>query len=379
MGLRRGDRSRVRIVRTLVVVAGLAISSTAAAMSPFQVLEPADFTLSFHQVVSGVATPPRQIHLRNITSAFATGDARCCTTGFDMTGDLSIAVGAGQDVSWDITCLTDDPAGAFTYFDLDYCGSDCDEVSGRLTIQAMCSPPVMTLSALQLDFPAMPAGVPQQRTVTITNLTTGMVTWPVAVTGAGFALAGDAAITLAAGASGDVTVEFLPTTPGDHAGTLEIGAPGDVDHVALPLAGPATTPMVTADSALAFGDVAIGHTAEAMLAIHNLDTAHGFRIAQLAIDDPAFTAALTADQALAPGATVMVPVQFTPSAAGARTASLSVVLDGVDAPIATVDVTGQGVGHGGGGGCNATGPAGGGLALALLALVRRRRTGRPAR
>jgi len=108
-----------------------------------------------------------------------------------------------------------------------------------------------------------------------------------------------------------------------------------------------------------------------MLAIHNLDTAHGFRIAQLAIDDPAFTAAQPADPTLAPGATVMVPVQFTPTAAGAHTAQLSVVLYGNDAPIATVNLTGQGVGHGGGG-CNATGAPGAGLALALLALVRRR-------
>jgi uncharacterized protein (TIGR03382 family) len=372
---RRSDRFRVSIVQTLVVVVGMAVSGTAGAMSPFQVLEPANYTLSFHQVVSGVRTPVQQIHLRNTTAEPATGDARCCSVGFDMVGDLNISVDAGHDVSWDISCLTDDPAGASTYFDLDYCGSDCDQVSGLMTFLAVCSPPVMSLSALQLDFPAIPASVPQQQTVTITNLTSGTVTWPVAVTGAGFALVGDAAITLAAGASGEVTVGFRPTASGDHAGTLVIGAPDGLDHFAVPLAGTATTPMVTADSALAFGEVAVGHTGAAMLAIHNLDTAHGFRIAQLAIDVPAFTATLAGDATLAPGATVMVPVQFTPTAAGAHAAQLSVVLDGADAPIATADLTGQGVGHGGGG-CNATGSPGAGLGLALLALVRRRRTRR---
>ena len=373
MDRRRGsERSLVSFVQMVVVGAGLAISSTAAAMSPFQVVEPADYTLSLHQVVSGVPTPTRQIHLRNTTSDVATGDVRCCTDeGIVMTGNTPIVVPAGQDISWDFYCLTDNPAGAGSYFDLDYCGANCDDTSGLLTISIVCSPPVMTLSALQLDFPARLRGETVRQTVTITNLTSGPVTWPLAVTGAGFAIVGDAAIALAAGASGEITVEFRPTAAGTLAGTLEIGAAGDADHFALPLSGTASAPMVTSDSTLAFGDVAVGRTGEGMLAIHNLDTSRSFRIAQIAIDDPAFTASLPADPTLAPGATVMLPVQFAPTAAGAHAAQLSVTLEGDTAPIALVDLSGQGVGHGGG--CNATGAPGAGLAFALLALVRRRR------
>lgn len=243
-GPRRCAWRQVAIGQALIVVAGVAITRTAVASSPFQVLEPADYMLSFHQVVSGVPTPIRQIHLRNITSEVATGDVRCCTgEGLVLTGNTPISVNAGQDVSWDLYCLTDDPAEGNSFFDLDYCGSDCDQVSGMLTITITCSPPVMRLSALELDYPATLRGETARQTVAITNLTSGSVTWPLAVTGAAFALVGDGSVALAAGASADITVEFRPTAAGDQTGTLEIGAAGAPDHFAVPLGGTATAPM----------------------------------------------------------------------------------------------------------------------------------------
>ena len=241
---RRCARRPLAIVQALIVVTGLALTRTAAASSPFQVLEPADYMLSFHQVVSGVPTPTRQIHLRNITSEVATGDVRCCTgEGLVLTGNTPISVSAGQDVSWDLYCLTDDPTAGNSFFDLDYCGSDCDQVSGMLTITITCSPPVMRLSALKVEFPTVLRGETQQQTVAITNLTSAPVTWPLAVTGAAFALVGGGSVALAAGAPADITVEFRPTAAGDQTGTLEIGVAGDPDHFVVPLSGTATAPM----------------------------------------------------------------------------------------------------------------------------------------
>ena len=370
------------IAQTLVVMAGLAITGTATASVPFQVLEPADYTLSFHQVVSGVPTPTKRILLRNITPDPASGDARFGGPDFTWSANTPVRVGPGQYVGWDIACNTDNPAGAQQWFDLDWCGVDCDQSSGVLSISAECSPPVMTLSALQLDFPPILRSETQQQTVTITNITSGPVTWPVEVTGSAFALVGGGAIALAAGASADVTVEFRPREPGDHTGTLEIGAAGDPAHFTVALGGTATAPMVTCDRALAFGEVAVGDTAEAMLAIHNLDPAHSFRIAQLpVVDSGVFIAALPANATLAPAATLMVDVLFSPRAAGAHTARLLVLLDNDPVPIAVVDLTGDGVGHGGGGGgCSATGAPGAAplLALAFLVLGRRRRAARAA-
>ena len=233
----------------------------------------------------------------------------------------------------------------------------------------------LALSASQLAFPDRLRGETVRQTVKITNVASNSITVPVAVTGAGFALVDPLPLTLAGGASGDVTVEFQPAAAGSYTGTLAIGAVGDLDHVEVPLAGTSGPPMVTSDPGLAFGDVAIGSTGEMTLAIHNLDAARSFRIDQLAIDAAEFTVALPADPALGPGATVMVPVRFTPTSAGAHTARLSVILEGDTTPIAIVELTGQGqsVAHRDGGGCRASGSPGAALALVVLALVRRRR------
>ena len=101
----------------------------------------------------------------------------------------------------------------------------------------------------------------------ITNVAATPITVPIVVTGDAFALVGQDAIPLAAGASADITVEFQPTTAGSYSGTLELGTPGDRDHVVVPLMGTARPPMVQCDTALAFGDVRVGSTAALTLTI----------------------------------------------------------------------------------------------------------------
>lgn len=232
----------------------------------------------------------------------------------------------------------------------------------------------LALSASQLAFPDRLRGETVQRTVTITNLASNSITVPVAVTGAAFTLVGPETVALAGGGSGDVTVEFRPATPGSYAGTLELGAAGDLDRVVIPLAGIAGAPMVTSDAALEFGDVALGSTREATFTLHNLDATRAFRIDQLVIDDAEFAVALPVDPMLGSGATLTIPVQFTPATAGAHTSQLSVFLEGDATPVAIVDLAGQGLAHGGGG-CNAGGSPALAVALAVLALGRRRRRG----
>jgi uncharacterized protein (TIGR03382 family) len=254
-------------------------------------------------------------------------------------------------------------------------GGDSTPISFAVLLSARIVDHQLALSASQLAFPDRLRGETVRQTVKITNVASNPITVPVAITGAAFALVDPLPLVLAGGASGDVTVEFQPAAPGSYTGTLAIGAVGDRDHVEVPLTGTSGPPMVTSDPSLAFGDVAIGSTGEVTLAIHNLDAARSFRIDQLAIDDAEFTVALLADPTLGPSATVMVPVRFTPTSAGAHSARLSVILEGDARPIAIVELTGQGqsVAHRDGGGCSASGSPGAAIALVVLALARRRR------
>jgi uncharacterized protein (TIGR03382 family) len=214
-----------------------------------------------------------------------------------------------------------------------------------------------------------------RQTVTITTLASNAITVPVSVTGPAFRLVGADSITLAGGGSGDVTVEFSPATLGSDAGTLELGAAGDLDHVVVPLAGTGSTPMVTSDPAPEIGDVAIGATGEATVALHNLDASRSFRIDRLVIDDAEFTVARPADPTLGPGASLAIPVQFTPATTGAHRGQLSVILEGDPTPITIVDLAGRGIAHSGSSsGCNASGSPALAIALVIFALRRRRRS-----
>lgn len=231
----------------------------------------------------------------------------------------------------------------------------------------------LALSRSQVAFAGALRGDSARQTIAITNVAAAPITVPVAVTGDAFALVGQDAIPLAAGASADITVEFQPTTVGSYSGTLELGTPGDRDHVVVPLMGTARPPMVQCDTALAFGDVRVGSTAEATLTIHNLEATGALAIKEIVADHPEFVVTPLSDPVLGPDATISIAVQFRPTAPGPQAGKLRVFLDGDVTPIAVVDVTGNGLATGHGGGCNTTEPPGAAVALALLAFLRGRR------
>lgn len=230
----------------------------------------------------------------------------------------------------------------------------------------------LALSRVQVEFSETVRGDASQQTVTLTNVGGTAIEVPIQLAGSAFALVGAASLTIAAGASVDITIEFRPLAPGSYSGALEIGSAGDLDHVIVPLHGDSHAPSVTCDDIAAFGDVVVGNTAEATITIRNLDTMRSFRIARLATDNPAFSVELPADPLLPPGATLPVPIWFTPSAAGAYTSALSVTLDDDLEPVAVADLTGNGIGPiSGGGCCNPSGsPVGAPLALLVLLLLR---------
>jgi len=231
----------------------------------------------------------------------------------------------------------------------------------------------LALSRSQVAFAGALRGDSARQTIAITNVAATPITVPIVVTGDAFALVGQDAITLAAGASADLTIEFQPTAAGSYSGTLEVGAPGDRDRVVVPLMGTSRPPMVQCDTALQFGDVRVGSTAEATLTIHSLETTGALAIKDIVTDNAAFAVTPVSDPVLGPDATISVAVQFTPTSPGSQAGQLHVFLDGDVTPIAVVGVTGNGLATDHRGGCNTTEPPGAALALALIAFLRGRR------
>jgi hypothetical protein len=242
------------------------------------------------------------------------------------------------------------------------------------------------LSAAQVGFPQILRGTTAAATITVTNLASDPVDVPVAVTGDAFARTSAPTLALAGGASVDVAIEFRPPSRGAYAGALTIGDAADPDRATLPLSGIATSPDVTCETSLDLGKVAVGARADGTIRLRNLDTAHGFTIAELSVDDAAFTADTPGDPVLAAGGAKPIAVHFAPTTTGLAQGKLSIVLAGDPVPQAVVALTGDGFvadaggvdaggdhgGGGGGGGC-ATSRASdtGALALVVAALAAR--------
>jgi hypothetical protein len=144
--------------------------------------------------------------------------------------------------------------------------------------------------------------------------------------------------TLAPSASCTINVTFTPTTPGAVVGTLSItdDAPGS-PHV-VTLSGTGIQPQMGAlPAGLAFGDQVLNSTSPPQtVTVSNSGTAD-LTIASVAVtgtdaSDFAKSADTCTGATLAPSGTCTVSVTFTPSATGARTASLVITSDAPGSP-----------------------------------------------
>ena len=156
--------------------------------------------------------------------------------------------------------------------------------------------------------------------------------------------------TLAVGASCTISATFAPTTTGGRAASISIAddAPGTPHSVALSGTGVAAAPAVTlAPASLGFGQQPVGTSSSPQdVTLTNSGTA-ALTITSVGIDGAntgdfsQTNACPLAPSTLAAGASCTISVTFGPTAAGARSASLSVADDATGSPH-TVALSGTG-------------------------------------
>ena len=187
-----------------------------------------------------------------------------------------------------------------------------------------------------------------------------------------------------------LNVTFTPTMTGAYAATLEIDCQDpQLATTTINLTGTGVAAMVeVSPKALDFGALALGKASDPqLLTIKNSGTS-SITLDKVTSDDVHFVADLTGiTTTIMGGASVMVPVVFTPTAVPMVSGAIKVYLKGVKDPVGvTVTVTGEGlemtmpVTRNGGCGLSPQSPAAGlagllpvGMLLAGLALGRRRR------
>ncbi|WP_144901289.1 choice-of-anchor D domain-containing protein [Halobellus captivus] len=205
----------------------------------------------------------------------------------------------------------------------------------------------------RLNFGDVRVGDTEQAAVTLEN--TGSA--PVTVTGidpsggdttAFSADQTDLPVTLAPGQRHVVVVTFAPETAGSTTATLEIDSTVDEPGIPVELVGRGLAPdiVVSADS-VGFSQIGRGLSENRTLTVENRGTAPltisdvdvvGSGDEMFAVDPPV-TTPLTLDV----GASVEVPIRFTPTEDGAFEPDLHIRSNDPDDPVSTVDLAGTGL------------------------------------
>lgn len=151
----------------------------------------------------------------------------------------------------------------------------------------------------------------------------------------------DTATTLAAGATRSGTVAFAPKASGAQNATLTINSNDPADPTeTIALTGTGTTATVSATpSPLSFGAVTVGQSATSPVTVQN--TAAGGGAVALTISGVTITGTHAANfsvtsptfpQSVSPGSSVNINVRCAPSAAGTRSATLTIDTDADNTP-----------------------------------------------
>ena len=208
--------------------------------------------------------------------------------------------------------------------------------------------PQLTLSAPTLSFGSLTDGTSKALSLTLTSSGTANVSiTSLAVSGTGYSIAATTLPkVLAPGQTLVVPVTFAPTTAGALTGKLTVvstSTTSPTSTVALSGTGTATTPQLTLSATtLSFGSLTDGTSKALSLTLTSSGTAN-VSITSLAVSGTGYSiAATTLPKVLAPGQTLVVPVTFAPTTAGALTGKLTVVSTSTTSPTSTVALSGTG-------------------------------------
>src|SRR5260370_39551516 len=203
----------------------------------------------------------------------------------------------------------------------------------------------LSTSPSSVTFGDVDVGTTSTQTVTFRNAGSGSLTVSqAAVSGAGFTMAGQTfPLTLSAGQSSSVTVQFAPTATGSTTGSVSLvsNASNSPTSVILNGAGVRHQLSIT-PSTVSFGNVMVGTANAQTVTLTNSGTAN-LNISQGSVTGAGFgMSGLTFPFPLAPGQSSTFTPQFSPTALGSASGSVSISSNALNSP-ATIALSGVGV------------------------------------
>ena len=206
---------------------------------------------------------------------------------------------------------------------------------------------LLSASPTSLSFGNVTVGTSSTQTVALTNSGNSSVTISqVNVSGAGFSASGlTLPLTLTAGQSTALSVQFAPSAGGSVTGSLSVASNATNSPATVTLSGSgvvATFLLSASPTSLSFGNILLGSSSTQTVALTNSGNS-SVTISQVNVSGAGFSASgSTLPLTLAAGQGTSLSVLFAPTVAGSVTGSLSVASNATNSPAVTT-LSGSGV------------------------------------
>ncbi len=317
-----------------------------AVSSPTNTTPIATFTLSqssltFPTVAVGNSTPAQTVILNNTGNSTLHLVAAITTPDYTATSTCATVL-PGTTCTFSVAST---PQNAGTHLSALEAATDSTSALEFITLVSSSTPSTLTIAPISLAFGSVQVGSPSTLPVQVTNAGTAPVIF------AGISTTGDYAptgtcpapgATLAAGASCAILVTFTPNATGTRSGVLSIATSASTLPLTVALGGTGIeSQLLISPASLNFGSIALGASANLALILTNSGTAPVSSLGLISTGDFAVTIPCSST-ILAAGASCTAQVTFTPTAAGTRNGTLTVVSSDKSSP-ATVQLTGTGV------------------------------------
>ena len=218
-----------------------------------------------------------------------------------------------------------------------------------LTGTGVLPPATLNVNPTSLPFGTVAVGGSKSLTLTLSNpsSTTPITVSSATASGAGYSVSGATyPLTIGAGGTELLTVQFAPTAAGTANGSLVIASDASNPSVSVPLTGTgqaAVAALTVSPTSLTFGTITVGTSSTKSVVLTNNSTnatitvsAATFTGNEYAVSGATFPFTLATG-----GGSKTLTVTFTPQASGAANDSLSIASNASNSPTA-VSVTGAG-------------------------------------
>jgi len=298
-------------------------------------------SLSFPATSVGDTSAPQTVTLTNTGNTLLQILSATTSTDFSIQ-DGCTAVPVGNTCSITVTSAPKSSGIKIAALEIATNGASALEFVTLFNVATTSS---LTINPASLDFGQVQIGASSSLSVQISNTGTAPISFtsiqpsgPYSVTGTCPA----SSATLAPTASCTEQVTFTPVSTGTLTGSIAFSTSASTTPILVPLTGVGISSKLSVNpTALAFGTIIVGSSANLQITLSNQGTAPLTALALTTTGDFAVTSPC-AQTTLAPATFCTVQVTFTPTAVGSRTGTLSIASSDPNSPT-LVPLTGTGL------------------------------------